>query len=299
MNTLETRTTPTPAVAQLDPEAPAGVGRSGRIAHGIATGAFAVIMTASGAAFLLGAGPVREGIHRLGYPAYFIPLLGAAKLLGVVSLLTPPARALREWAYAGFTFLLTGAILSHVFGGDGVAHMAPALLALALLLTSYSLRRDAGEARPGVHRLVPPQRPGLFWRTAPWVARLALVPPVVIFTAVAVRTLSDPVGSSAAIGIALSGPQAITTVRIGFGAFPLGLAVYLATCVVSSRRVVLGLGLAATVTTVVTVVRAVGIALDGTALESVKLLRAEIGLMVVLLAGLAVESGRRLRQRET
>ncbi len=298
MNTLETRTA-APEPHPLGPEPPDRRRARIRIAHRIATGAFAAVMTASGGAFLLGPAPVVEGIHRLGYPSYFTPLLGTAKLLGVLALLAAPVRALREWAYAGFTFLLVGAILSHVLGGDAVGHAAPAALTLALLLASYALRRGAGDLRTGFPRLAAPERQATgLWRAAPWIARVALVPPVVIFTAVALRTLSDPVGSSAVIGIALSGPQAVTTVRIGFGAFPLGLAAFLAACLVSRRRQRIGLGLAATVTAVVTVVRAVGIAVDGTALQSVKLLHAEMGLLLVLLAGLAVESVRRLRERQ-
>jgi hypothetical protein len=269
-----------------------------RIAHRITTGTFAALIALSGTAFLVGPAPVVEGIRRLGYPPYFTPLLGIAKLLGVAVLLAPRARILREWAYAGFTFLLIAAISSHTLSKDGVAHAVPAIVCLGLLLASYATRRSAAETSTGI-RQVPAS--GLeargFWRSAPWLARLALVPPVFIFLAVASRNLSDPVSASAALGISLATPEAITTTRIGFGAFPLAFALFLAACLVSGRRLLTGLALAATVTAVATVVRALGIALDGTAAQSVKLLHAELGLLAVLVAGLAVETGRRFRQR--
>ena len=80
-------------------------------------------------------------MRHLGYPDYLRPLLGIAKLLGAAALITPGRPKLREWAYAGFTFDLLGALASHALSGDSVAHAAPALFALALLIASYSLRR--------------------------------------------------------------------------------------------------------------------------------------------------------------
>lgn len=296
MHTIET-TYPATLPDRAGSEGPPRATGRLEIAHWIATGTFAALIAVSGAAFLVGAAPVVQGFRRLGYPAYFTPLLGVAKLLGVAALLAPRARVLREWAYAGFTFLLIGAISSHTLGKDGVAHALPALLCLGLLLASYATRRSAAETATGIRQMpAAGLDAGRFWRLAPWLARLALVPPVVIFLAVAARNLSDPVGASAALGISLTTPEAITTTRIGFGAFPLAFALFLAACLVSGRRLLIGLALAATVTAVATAVRAVGIALDGTAAQSVKLLQAEIGLLGVLVAGLSVETSRRFRR---
>ncbi len=85
----------------------------------------------------------------------------------------------------------------------------------------------------------------------------------------------------------------MTTTRIGFGAFPLAFALFLASCLLPTRRILAGLSLALIVASVATVIRAVGISIDGTAAESVRLLHAEVGLVAILLAGLAIELRRR------
>src|SRR5260370_259391 len=82
-------------------------------------------------------------VRPLGYPDYFRSLLGVAKVLGALALLLPRPSILREWAYAGFTFDLLGAFASHALHGDAAAHLAPALIALGLLVASYVLRRRA------------------------------------------------------------------------------------------------------------------------------------------------------------
>jgi len=76
----------------------------------------------------------------LGYPVYFTYLLGIWKILGVIALLAPGFGRIKEWAYAGFFFTLTGAFVSHV-GTDGLTGEAfPPLVMLALLIGSYVLR---------------------------------------------------------------------------------------------------------------------------------------------------------------
>src|SRR5262249_61474387 len=82
----------------------------------MATGLFAAAMTVSGIAYVIGAKAVLDGIRQLGYPDYFLRLLGVAKLLGVAGLFVPRPRV-REWAYAGFTVDLVAAIASHLLTG--------------------------------------------------------------------------------------------------------------------------------------------------------------------------------------
>jgi hypothetical protein len=80
------------------------------------------------------------GIIHLGYPVYFLTLLGLAKLLGVVTVLTPGFPLLKEWAYAGFFFMMTGAIYSHIAVGDPLIELFPSTLLLVLTLISWYFR---------------------------------------------------------------------------------------------------------------------------------------------------------------
>jgi hypothetical protein len=80
------------------------------------------------------------GIIHLGYPVYFLTLLGMAKFLGVIALLIPKFPVLKEWAYAGFFFIMSGAIFSHIAVGDAASEIWPSLLLLALTLVSWYFR---------------------------------------------------------------------------------------------------------------------------------------------------------------
>ena len=83
-------------------------------------------------------GAVRIFAH-LGYPAYLLPFLGLAKISGSVTILVPRKFRLKDWAYAGLTFDTIGAAYSHFKSGDGVAIWVFAIIALALILSSYYL----------------------------------------------------------------------------------------------------------------------------------------------------------------
>jgi hypothetical protein len=111
-----------------------------KLAAQATTGLVAAVMLISGVLYLIGPRPMMEALRQLGYPAYFLKLLGVAKLLGVVGILAPGRPTLREWAYAGFTFDLVFAIASHAVM-SGAADAVPPLVVLALLSSSYVLRR--------------------------------------------------------------------------------------------------------------------------------------------------------------
>jgi hypothetical protein len=81
-----------------------------------------------------------EGITHLGYPVYLLTLLGVWKLLGVAAVLAPKSPLLKEWAYAGFFFTMTGAIFSHLAVGDPAKEIFPALLLLLLTVVSWYFR---------------------------------------------------------------------------------------------------------------------------------------------------------------
>ncbi|HYJ90880.1 MAG TPA: DoxX family protein [Pyrinomonadaceae bacterium] len=80
------------------------------------------------------------GITHLGYPVYFLTILGVWKILGVVAVLIPGFPLLKEWAYAGFFFIMSGAIFSHIAVGDPINEMWPAALLLVLTVVSWYFR---------------------------------------------------------------------------------------------------------------------------------------------------------------
>jgi hypothetical protein len=84
--------------------------------------------------------PGVEGITHLGYPIYFLTILGIWKILGVVALLSPKFPLVKEWAYAGFFFTMSGAIFSHIAVGDPMKEIFPALLLLILTVVSWYFR---------------------------------------------------------------------------------------------------------------------------------------------------------------
>src|SRR5947209_10370190 len=80
------------------------------------------------------------GITHLGYPVYFLTILGVWKILGVVALLIPKFPLLKEWPYAGFFFAMSGAVFSHIASGDSMTQNVPALLLLILTVISLDFR---------------------------------------------------------------------------------------------------------------------------------------------------------------
>lgn len=76
----------------------------------------------------------------LGYPGYFLTIIGVWKLLGVTTVLIPKFPLLKEWAYAGFFFLMSGAIISHLAVGDSAAEFFGPTLLLVLTLVSWYFR---------------------------------------------------------------------------------------------------------------------------------------------------------------
>ncbi len=77
---------------------------------------------------------------KLGYPVYFLTILGIWKLLGVIAILIPKFPLLKEWAYAGFFFSMTGAVFSHIAIGDGAAELFGPTLLIVLTVVSWYFR---------------------------------------------------------------------------------------------------------------------------------------------------------------
>jgi len=113
-----------------------------KIIYWISTIWLALGMVSTGIVQLLklqnGTGGEQDIIH-LGYPVYMLTILGVLKILGVVAILVPRFPLLKEWAYAGFFFVMAGAVFSHIEAGS-TNEIFPALLLLALTVISWYFR---------------------------------------------------------------------------------------------------------------------------------------------------------------
>lgn len=105
-----------------------------------ATGFAALALGAAGAADLLRVPAIMEGLSHLGYPVYFAAILGTCQLLGAAAILVPGLPHVKEWAYAGITFTLAGAALSHAVCGDPVVEVLVPLALLGAVIVSWALR---------------------------------------------------------------------------------------------------------------------------------------------------------------
>ena len=76
----------------------------------------------------------------LGYPIYLMTLLGVWKLLGVIAILIPKYPLLKEWAYAGFFFAMSGAVISHIAVQDAAITLFGPILLLVLTVISWYFR---------------------------------------------------------------------------------------------------------------------------------------------------------------
>ncbi|MDA0637534.1 DoxX family protein [Nonomuraea sp. MCN248] len=84
--------------------------------------------------------PYAWGIVELGYPVYVLTLLGTWKILGAVAIVAPGYPLVKEWAYAGLGFLLTGGMFSHLASGDPWYQLLPAFFLLVLTVLSWHFR---------------------------------------------------------------------------------------------------------------------------------------------------------------
>jgi hypothetical protein len=81
-----------------------------------------------------------DNFSSLGYPPYLMTIIGGWKLLGVVTVLMPRFPLLKEWAYAGFFFAMTGAVISHLISGHGAKEIFGPMLLLVLTVISWYFR---------------------------------------------------------------------------------------------------------------------------------------------------------------
>ncbi len=112
------------------------------IIYWLTTGLLSFGMLGSGIGQLMGAKPLVEIMTHLGYPTYMMYILGTWKILAVVAILTPGFKLLKEWAYAGLFFTMTGALVSHLVLGDGGKAVFGPLFQTLFILLSWYFRPD-------------------------------------------------------------------------------------------------------------------------------------------------------------
>lgn len=81
-----------------------------------------------------------DKMTQLGYPGYFLTILGVWKILGVIAILIPRFPLVKEWAYAGFFFAMSGAVFTHLAVGDEAKEYFGPVLLLVLTAVSWYFR---------------------------------------------------------------------------------------------------------------------------------------------------------------
>lgn len=114
--------------------------KKNKIIYWVSTLLLALGMFSGGVVQLIKMQDTVDAITQLGYPDYLLTILGIWKILGAVAVLSPKFPLLKEWAYAGFFFVTSGAAFSHIAAGDAVSKIIPSLLLLILTIVSWYFR---------------------------------------------------------------------------------------------------------------------------------------------------------------
>jgi uncharacterized membrane protein YphA (DoxX/SURF4 family) len=117
-----------------------GCSRSRLIAYWVTTGLLALECEVGGVMGALRLSPFSEIMAHLGYPSYFMTIIGVWYILAGIALLVPQFPRLKEWAYAGLVFVYTGAIASHLAVGDPAATLVGPMIFTGLAAASHVLR---------------------------------------------------------------------------------------------------------------------------------------------------------------
>ena len=139
------------------------------------------------------------------------------------------------------------------------------------------------------------------WKAAPWISKVIVLMSAAVFLMIAVEPLTHPAANAAAQGMAFTSSLGPTVFRVSFAGFPLGCAAFLAYCLLSSRRTLTGLIFSALILWILLLVRIYGMEIDSTVQQSMPLVKPEIILVAITLAGIAIEMGLRsyVRRRMT
>jgi uncharacterized membrane protein YphA (DoxX/SURF4 family) len=114
--------------------------KKNKIIYWIATIWLSVGMLSTAIVQLLKTNAEVEMMTRLGYPVYFLTIIAVWKILGVVAVLIPKFPLVKEWAYAGFFIVMSGAIVSHMMKGDEAKELFGPTLLLVLTMISWYFR---------------------------------------------------------------------------------------------------------------------------------------------------------------
>src|SRR5712691_4855454 len=114
-----------------------------RAAYWVCTGLVVFLIGSGGLAYAMQVPDVIQGVVALGFPVHFIVLLGVCKVLGSIAILVPGFPVIKEWAYAGIMFDLTGAASASLATGGEWWHVAAPLSIAVLVVASWALRPDS------------------------------------------------------------------------------------------------------------------------------------------------------------
>lgn len=120
------------------------------IIYWVSTAWLALGMVSTGIVQLLRVKSETDFIIALGYPDYILTFLGLTKILGATVVLLPRLPLLKEWAYAGFFFTMSGAIFSHLAAGSPTTELFPPVLLILLTVVSWYFRPRSRKVLPAI-----------------------------------------------------------------------------------------------------------------------------------------------------
>lgn len=123
-------------------------GKRNKIIYWIATLWLSLGMVATGIVQLMHNKEEAAMFDRIGYPMYLLTIIGVWKILGVIAVLVPKFPLVKEWAYAGFFFVMTGAVISHLAVADESKELFGPILLIVLTIISWYFR-------PADRKLIP------------------------------------------------------------------------------------------------------------------------------------------------
>jgi hypothetical protein len=135
-----------------------------------------------------------------------------------------------------------------------------------------------------------------FWRFAPWLSRLILLAVALLFTGLAWPALVNPVQEATAHGISFNSAEALSRLRIGFGATTLASAIIAFVCLISPVRVLTGLYFVLIWVGVITAVRMIGVAINGPNDFDLRVLRPEFTILALTIVSIFIERGKQRRE---